>query len=87
MSRCLTTSNHRCTARAPIDRAHHPGKKVETREPQWVDAQRRDETYYWKAGAYSKWEINGPPTNLLNCGIDYLHAYLLMRYFRLDQPQ
>ncbi len=71
-------------ARSPIDRFYHQGKKVETREPQWIDAQRPDESYRWKSGAYSRWEITGPPNNLLTFGSDYLHAYWLMRYYALD---
>lgn len=69
--------------RSPIDRFYRPGRKVETREPQWVDVQRPDEVYCWKAGATSRWEVSGPPTNHLSFGADYLHAYWLMRYFRI----
>lgn len=69
--------------RAPIDRFYRTGQKVETREPQWIDAQRPDEVYCWKAGAMNRWEVTGPPTNHLSFGVDYLHAYWLMRYFRI----
>jgi hypothetical protein len=69
--------------RAPLDRFEHPGRLVETREPQWVDAQLPHEPYYWKTGPYYRWEITGPPTNSVNCAIDYLHAYWLLRYFLL----
>lgn len=71
--------------RARIDRFYHPGQKVKTSEPQWLDVQRADEIYAWKAGAFYRWEANGPPTNTLTCGIDYLHAYWLMRYYRLAE--
>ncbi|MCC7422351.1 MAG: hypothetical protein IT428_18895 [Planctomycetaceae bacterium] len=69
--------------RAPIERFYRTGQKVETREPQWIDAQRPDEVYCWKVGAMNRWEITGPTTNHLSFGTDYLHAYWLMRYFRI----
>lgn len=71
--------------RAPIDRFYYPGKKVETREPQWLDAQRPDEVYCWKAGANYRWEITGPPSTAVTAGTDYLHAYWLMRYFHIAE--
>lgn len=69
--------------RAPIDRFYRTGQKVETRDPQWIDAQRPDEVYCWKVGAMSRWETTGPSTSHLSFGTDYLHAYWLMRYFRI----
>ena len=69
--------------RCPIDRFKYPGKKIETRELQWIDAQRPHEVYYWKAGPFYKWQVTGPATNLHAAPIDYLYAFWVMRYYRL----
>ncbi|MCA9117532.1 MAG: hypothetical protein KDA79_20825 [Planctomycetaceae bacterium] len=71
--------------RCPVDRFNRPGDKIETRTPQWVDAQRPFEVYYWKAGAFNRFEETGPSTNVLNIATDFLHAYWLMRYFRIEE--
>ena len=71
--------------RCPVDRFFYPGNDVETREPQWVDAQKPHQSYHWKAGGYSKYVVTGPPQNSLSISVDYLYAYWLMRYFRLDE--
>lgn len=71
--------------RFPVDRFYIPGKKVETREPQWVDARKKHDSYLWKSGPYDKWVANGEVSNKHICSIDFLYAYWLMRYYRLDE--
>jgi hypothetical protein len=69
--------------RYPIDRFYRPGEKIETRELQWIDAQKPHEVYFWKAGPYHKYKVTGPPTAMTSASIDYLYAFWVMRYFRL----
>ena len=69
--------------RCPLDRFYRPGKKIETREMQWIDAQRPHEVYFWKAGPFYKFEATGPPTGLNAAAIDYLYAFWVMRHYRL----
>jgi hypothetical protein len=72
--------------RFPVQRFSQPGRDVATREPQWVDARKSGDSYLWKSGPYERRETTGPPTNHLCASIDYLHAYWLMRYWKLDDP-
>ena len=71
--------------RCPVDRFTRPGTKIDTKTPQWVDAQRSFELYFWKAGARHRFEPSGPTGNVLTAATDFLHAYWLMRYFGLDR--
>ena len=71
--------------RFPVDRFARHGEKILTRAPQWVDARKRSDSYLWKSGPFYRIEETGPPTNHLCASIDYLHAYWLMRYWRLDE--
>lgn len=73
--------------RFPIDRFHYPGRKLQTKTPQWVDARKRHDSYLWKSGPYDRWEITGPPTNTHTASIDFLYAYWVMRYYQLDRPR
>jgi hypothetical protein len=69
--------------RYPLDRFFVPGKPLPTREYQWIDSAMVDE-YHWKADPQQAWQPTGPATNEVYCAIDYLYAYWLARYFRLD---
>jgi hypothetical protein len=40
--------------------------------------------YYWKVNPDRAFQPEGERNNVYACAIDYLHAYWLMRYFRLD---
>ncbi|GAB4145786.1 MAG: hypothetical protein Tsb009_18120 [Planctomycetaceae bacterium] len=73
--------------RFPMDRFHYPGRKIATTTPQWVDVRKRHDSYLWKSGPFDRWEITGPPTNTHTASIDFLYAYWVMRYFRLDQKE
>lgn len=68
----------------PLARFGFPGKKTVAKTPQWVDARKRHDGYQWKADPFTRWEITGPATNVHVSSIDFLYAYWLMRYFRLD---
>ena len=69
--------------RCPIDRFFRPGEKIDTKELQWIDAQKHHEVYFWKAGPYYKYKVTGPPTETTSASIDYLYAFWVMRYYRL----
>ncbi len=71
--------------RFPVDRFFEPGKKVETKIAQWVDARRKHDAYLWKADPFARWEPNGEKANNHIASLDFLHAYWLMRYWQLDQ--
>lgn len=83
----VTTDGIEQLRRFPIDRFHYPGRKLQTRTPQWVDARKRHDSYLWKSGPYDRWEVTGPPTNTHTASIDYLYAYWVMRYYKLDTPR
>ena len=67
-----------------LDRFDYPGREVESAEPLWVD-QRRSDDYQWKADPRRGWQVTGPATNNVRCAIDFLYAYWLLRYYRLDE--
>jgi hypothetical protein len=69
--------------RFPLDRRHWVGQEQTAAAPQWVDRYRPDD-YHWKCDPLAVWQVTGPATNELYCAIDYLYAYWLMRYYRLD---
>ena len=83
-TKALTADGIEQLRRFPIVRFGFPGRKVKTRTPQWVDACARHDSYHWKSGPFERWEITGPAGNVHISSIDYLYAYWLMRYFRLD---
>jgi len=67
-----------------LDRFDYPGREVESAEPLWVD-QRRSDDYHWKADPRRGWQVTGPPGDNVRCSIDFLYAYWLLRYYRLDE--
>jgi hypothetical protein len=69
--------------RFPLDRFRPKGRYEETEELHWVN-QYKPDAYYWKVDPHSRWVVEGPTTDLLTSAIDYLHAYWLMRHFRLE---
>lgn len=70
--------------RFPLDRFTYEGHEVAARGLVWVDQFRPDD-YYWKCDPQATWQVTGGPTNDMYCAIDYLHAYWLLRCFRLDE--
>lgn len=72
--------------RFPVDRFFEPGEEVATRDPQWVDAHKKNESYMWKSGPFTKWRVTGPADNTHTASIDFLYAYWLARFWRLDTP-
>jgi hypothetical protein len=69
--------------RYPLDRFSRPGLEIATGEPQSVDQFLPG--YRWHQPPMSYWKVTGPATNNLHTTICYLHAYWLMRYYRLDE--
>jgi hypothetical protein len=67
-----------------LDRFDYPGRRVEVRQPQWVDRY-RPENYYWKNDPFQIWEFSGPPKDSIYAAIDYLYAYWLLRYYHLER--
>lgn len=67
-----------------LDRFDYPGREVASEAPLWVD-QRRIDDYQWKADPHRGWQVSGPATNNVRCAIDFLHAYWLLRHYRLDE--
>jgi hypothetical protein len=61
-----------------------PGRDTESKDLHWCDEFRVDD-YYWKVGPNWTFQPTAPPSDTAWCAIDYLHAYWLMRYYRLDQ--
>jgi hypothetical protein len=70
--------------RFKLDRFNYPGEKLQARGPLWVDERMLD-GYQWKADPTLGWKATGPALNYTTCAIDYLYAYWLFRYARLDQ--
>ena len=68
----------------PLDRFNWEGQEVETKTPQWVDHFRPDD-YHWKCNPLTAKQVTGPSSNVLFSGRDFLHAYWLMRLYRLDE--
>jgi hypothetical protein len=66
-----------------LDRFLRPGRAIKTEQVQWCDTFQPDD-YLWKCDPYLVVEPTGPATNACQCAIDYLYAYWLMRYYRLD---
>lgn len=67
-----------------LDRFADGGREIKTRGPRWIDEFRADE-YHWKNDANLAWQSNGEANNNAYCAIDYLYAYWLFRYYRLDE--
>ncbi len=70
--------------RFKLNRFSYHGREHILDAPQWVDAYRPDD-YYWKCNPRAVWEVTAGPTNDLYCAIDFLHAYWLMRYYKIDR--
>jgi hypothetical protein len=67
-----------------LDRFVYPGAEQEQLAPVWNDFMKPDDSY-WKVNPKLVWHANGPATNTCYCAMDYLYAYWLMRYFKLDE--
>lgn len=67
-----------------LDRFVYPGEEIEQAGPMWNDSMKPDDSY-WKVNPRLVWRATGPATNTCYCAMDYLYAYWLMRYFRLDE--
>lgn len=70
--------------RFKLDRWHRDGQLLEDRNLHWIDEWRPDDCY-WKEGPRSYFVPTAPETNICFCAADYLYAYWLMRYYKLDQ--
>jgi hypothetical protein len=63
------------------------GAIVETKELQWNDAFRPDDSI-WKVSPLLKYDRSGATaTHEYFCAMDYLYAYWVMRYFHLEDHQ
>jgi hypothetical protein len=60
------------------------GEFVETKEIQWCDAYAPDD-YHWKVNPYAVFRQTEQPGNVAYCAMDYLAAYWLFRYYRLQE--
>lgn len=67
-----------------LDRFVYPGEEIEQPGPVWNDSMKPDDSY-WKVNPRLVWQANAPATNTCYCAMDYLYAYWLMRYFKLDE--
>lgn len=70
--------------RFPLNRFIYAGQESELPDVQWAEAYRPDD-FRWKCNPRAVWTITGPMTGEIYCAIDYLYAYWLMRYFKLDE--
>jgi len=66
----------------PLDRFMTYGRYVETDKVQWVDRYHAD--YHWKNNPKTVFEPTGATTDQLTCAMDFLHAYWLMRLYKLE---
>ncbi len=82
MERCLLSGVNELR-RYKLDRFDYPGREHDTGRPQHVDQFRPG--YRWHQPHTAAWEITGPASNRLYGAMCYLHAYWLMRYYRLDE--
>ena len=80
----ILTSGVEQLRRFKLDRFSYYGREEVTRQPQWVDLYRPDD-YHWKCNPKAVWHVTGPATDEMFCATDYLYAYWLMRYYRLDR--
>lgn len=71
-------------AHFPLDRFCRDGPDVIMPELQWCDDAKACDNY-WHWNPYSRQQRTGPPQNVAYCGMDYLYAYWILRYYRLDE--
>src|SRR5207237_1126248 len=69
-----------------LGRFSYPGQDLQTDSLHWCDEFRPDD-YYWKVKPQAIFQKTGPATDTVLCAMDYLHAYWLLRYYRLDEYQ
>jgi hypothetical protein len=82
MERCLLSGIDELTC-YKLDRFDYPGREHDTGQPQHVDQFRPG--YRWNQRHTTSWEVTGPASNRHYSAFCYLHAYWLMRYYRLDE--
>lgn len=70
--------------RFDLDRFNYPGNEVESNAIVWCDEFRPDD-YWWKCTPNTRFERTGPPIDRYYAAFDYLHAYWLLRYWRLEE--
>ncbi len=70
--------------RFKLDRWVRTGQVVDSGRAQWIDTHAPDD-FYWKCNPHLVFEPTGPATNVYYSALDYLYAYWVMRYYRLDQ--
>ncbi len=71
--------------RFPVDRFSYPGTVVETGQPQWMDVRNRHDAFCWKSDPTHAYQVTDYTTSQHTCSIDFLYAYWVMRFFRLDE--
>lgn len=67
-----------------LNRFCGPGEEENAREALYNDAHFPDD-YYWKVNPEERFRPTGPTGDTFACAIDYLHAYWMLRFLRLDQ--
>lgn len=70
--------------RFKLDRWWKVGEAVEVKQMVWNDEFRPDDSI-WKVSPFYAFRQTGPELNQHFCAMDYLYAYWLFRYFRLDE--
>lgn len=67
-----------------LDRFEYDGPHIAMDAIQWNDDFQPDD-FYWKVNPYLRKPKTGPRRAMAYCAVDYLYAYWLLRYFRLDE--
>lgn len=67
-----------------LDRFQHPGPEEVMGELQWMDDYKPTDNYF-HVNPYLRLQVTGPRDNVAYCGMDFLHAYWIFRYYRLDE--
>lgn len=71
--------------RFPLDRfSYSDYTEFDTQHAQWAD-HLTPVVYQWHLDSSHVWQPKGAKSNHLNAAIDFLHAYWMMRYYKLDQ--
>ncbi len=70
--------------RFKLDRWVRTGRVVDSGRAQWVDTHAPDD-FYWKCNPHLVFEPTGSASGAYYAALDYLYAYWVMRYYRLDQ--
>ncbi len=71
--------------RFPLERFSCEGVAIPVDYPIWADEAKPNSAFLWKNNSRELWKQTAPHNNQTTSHIDYLYAYWLMRYYRLDE--